>query len=108
LDNQYRRELVRVYLTNVESICRRFCEEKRQRLAWLQADAASFKAWWRGLSSEKQRQLTSGRGEAILKVSSSSNKASQADCAMQRAAVAMGWRASAGRNAAVHGCSMHC
>eukprot|EP00775_Hariotina_reticulata_P007116 gene7116-7330_t len=67
LDSQYRRELVRVYLTNVESICRRFCEEKRQRLAWLQAEAASFKAWWRGLSSEKQKQLTTGRGDAMLK-----------------------------------------
>ena len=32
LDSQYRRELVRVYLTNVEGICRRFVEEKREKL----------------------------------------------------------------------------
>ena len=32
LDAQYRRELVRVYLTNVEGICRRFVDEKREAL----------------------------------------------------------------------------
>lgn len=58
LDAQYRRELVRVYLTNVEALCRRFCEERRQRLAWLRAEAAGFAAWWRSLSSEAQQQLT--------------------------------------------------
>ena len=38
LEPQYRRELVRVYLTNVEGICRRFLEEKRETLAKLQED----------------------------------------------------------------------
>jgi hypothetical protein len=46
LDSQYRRELVRVYLTNVEGICRRFVEEKRERLARLREDPASFRAFW--------------------------------------------------------------
>lgn len=32
LDAQYRRELVRVYLTNVEGICRRFVEERKETL----------------------------------------------------------------------------
>jgi len=63
LDAQYRRELVRVYLTNVESICRRFCDEKRARLAWLKAESGAFREWWEGLSPERQRRLTAERGE---------------------------------------------
>ena len=46
LDSQYRRELVRVYLTNVEGICRRFVEEKRERLSQLREDPASFRSFW--------------------------------------------------------------
>jgi hypothetical protein len=65
---QYRRELVRVYLTNVESICRRFCEDRRQRLSWLREEGSSFSAWWRSLSAERRKQLTTEKGEAILKV----------------------------------------
>ena len=38
LDCQYRRELVRVYLTNVEQICRRFVEERRGKLGKLIED----------------------------------------------------------------------
>jgi hypothetical protein len=67
LDAQYRRELVRVYLTNVESICRRFCDDKRARLAWLKSEAAQFREWWEGLSPERQRRLTAERGEVVLK-----------------------------------------
>jgi hypothetical protein len=67
LDAQYRRELVRVYLTNVESICRRFCDDKRARLAWLKAEVGPFREWWEGLSTERQRRLTAERGEVVLK-----------------------------------------
>eukprot|EP00878_Enallax_costatus_P025635 GHUV01027445.1.p1 GENE.GHUV01027445.1~~GHUV01027445.1.p1 ORF type:complete len:326 (+),score=70.47 GHUV01027445.1:292-1269(+) len=67
LDSQYRRELVRVYLTNVESICRRFCEEKRQRLSWLRDESGCFRSWWLGLHPERQKQLSREKGEAILK-----------------------------------------
>lgn len=42
LDSQYRRELVRVYLTNVEGICRRFVEEKREKLSKLVSDEVRF------------------------------------------------------------------
>ncbi|KHG13294.1 hypothetical protein F383_19369 [Gossypium arboreum] len=45
LDCQYRRELVRVYLTNVEQICRRFLDERQQKLGKLIEDKAS---WSRG------------------------------------------------------------
>ena len=42
LDCQYRRELVRVYLTNVEQICRRFVEERRGKLGKLIEDKARW------------------------------------------------------------------
>lgn len=42
LDRQYRRELVRVYLTNVEQICRRFVEERRCKLVRLIEDRARW------------------------------------------------------------------
>jgi hypothetical protein len=38
LDGQYRRELIRVYLSNVEQICRRFIDERRSKLSRLIAD----------------------------------------------------------------------
>lgn len=71
LDPQYRRELVRVYLTNVEGICRRFCEDKRARLAWAKDEIQSFKQFWSGLTPELQRKLMTDKAEAILKVRSS-------------------------------------
>ena len=46
LDPQYRRELVRVYLTNVEGICSRFMEEKRDELQALSARASDLRAFW--------------------------------------------------------------
>ncbi|KAM0865040.1 hypothetical protein ACQ4PT_043512 [Festuca glaucescens] len=38
LDGQYRRELVRVYLSNVEQICQRFIDERRSKLCRLIED----------------------------------------------------------------------
>eukprot|EP00898_Chlorokybus_atmophyticus_P004854 jgi/Chlat1/536/Chrsp103S01120 len=67
LDCQYRRELARVYLTNVEGICRRFLEEKREALSALRADKASFRAFWVSQMGSRQRQLTQGRSDVILK-----------------------------------------
>ena len=68
LDPQYRRELVRVYLTNVEGVCRRFCDEKRARLLWAKDEALKFRDVWRQLSSEDQRRLLSEKADVILKV----------------------------------------
>ncbi|OIW07653.1 hypothetical protein TanjilG_07695 [Lupinus angustifolius] len=48
LDCQYRRELVRVYLTNVEQICRRFVEERRGKLGKLIEDKVR---WLSGLKA---------------------------------------------------------
>lgn len=70
LDPQYRRELVRVYLTNVEGVCRRFCDDKRARLMWAKEEQEKFKAFWEALSPEQQRKQLTEKGEAILKVGS--------------------------------------
>jgi hypothetical protein len=57
-----------VYLTNVESICRRFCDDKRGKLAWLKEEEEGFASWWRSLGRQQQRELVSDRGDTILKV----------------------------------------
>lgn len=67
LDPQYRRELVRVYLSNVESICRRLCEEKRLRLSWMRAEAPSLRDFWARLPADKQRKLLTEKAEVVLK-----------------------------------------
>jgi hypothetical protein len=68
LDPQYRRELVRVYLTNVEGVCRRFCDDKRARLMWAKEEQEKFRSFWESLSPEQQRKQLTEKGEAILKV----------------------------------------
>ena len=70
LEPQYRRELVRVYLTNVEGICRRFLEEKREALLKTKEDAERWAAMRAFLSSEEgivsARQATE-RADALVK-----------------------------------------
>ncbi|KAM7260483.1 hypothetical protein ACFE04_016224 [Oxalis oulophora] len=71
LDCQYRRELVRVYLTNVEQICRRFVEERRGKLGRLIEDKArwsSFCAFWAGIDQSARRRMSREKTDAILKV----------------------------------------
>ena len=68
LDPQYRRELVRVYLTNVEGICRRFVEEKREQLGRLAAQVEGFRGFWLTCSPKQRAALTTERGDVILKV----------------------------------------
>ncbi|PON83330.1 E3 ubiquitin-protein ligase SIN-like [Trema orientale] len=71
LDCQYRRELVRVYLTNVEQICRRFVEERRSKLGKLIEDKArwsSFSAFWSGIDQNARRRMSREKTESILKV----------------------------------------
>ncbi|KAF8020997.1 hypothetical protein BT93_G1418 [Corymbia citriodora subsp. variegata] len=63
LDSQYRRELVRVYLTNVEQICRRFVEERRGKLGKLIEDKAR---WSSGLKAlEGQSKCKKGRAKVL-------------------------------------------
>lgn len=68
LDPQYRRELVRVYLTNVEGVCRRFCDDKKQRLLWVKDEVQKFREFWVGLNTEQQRKLLAEKADGILKV----------------------------------------
>ncbi|WOH12749.1 hypothetical protein DCAR_0832257 [Daucus carota subsp. sativus] len=71
LDYQYRRELVRVYLTNVEQICRRFVEERRGKLVRLLEDKArwsSFCAFWLGIDQNARRCMSREKTDSMLKV----------------------------------------
>ncbi|CAK7327203.1 unnamed protein product [Dovyalis caffra] len=71
LDCQYRRELVRVYLTNVEQICRRFVEERRGKLGKLIEDKnkwSSFCAFWLGMDQHARRRMSREKTDVILKV----------------------------------------
>ncbi|GAB4843222.1 hypothetical protein Ancab_013189 [Ancistrocladus abbreviatus] len=71
LDCQYRRELVRVYLTNVEQICRRFVEERRGKLGKLLEDKSrwsSFCTFWLGIDQNSRRRMSREKMDMILKV----------------------------------------
>ena len=71
LDCQYRRELVRVYLTNVEQICRRFVEERRGKLGKLIEDKArwlSFCTFWREIDQASRCRMSQEKTDVILKV----------------------------------------
>ncbi|KAL9225209.1 hypothetical protein vseg_001158 [Gypsophila vaccaria] len=71
LDCLYRRELVRVYLTNVEQICRRFFEERRGKLGKLIEDKArwsSFCAFWLGMDQSTRRHMSREKKDIISKV----------------------------------------
>ncbi|XP_058085604.1 TNF receptor-associated factor homolog 1b-like isoform X2 [Magnolia sinica] len=71
LDCQYRRELVRVYLSNVEKICRGFVEERRGKLGTLIEDKvrwSSFRAFWLGIDHNARRRMSREKTDAILKV----------------------------------------
>ncbi|KAL1536095.1 TNF receptor-associated factor 1a [Salvia divinorum] len=71
LDCQYRRELIRVYLTNAEQICRRFVEELRTKLGKLlenKASWSSFCAFWLGMDQCSRRRMSREKSESILKV----------------------------------------
>ncbi|KAL3626388.1 hypothetical protein CASFOL_029937 [Castilleja foliolosa] len=70
LDFQYRRELVRVYLTNVEQICRRFVEDRRAKLGKLIDDEprwSSFRAFWLGMDQNSRHRMPQEKTESILK-----------------------------------------
>ncbi|KAE9619198.1 hypothetical protein Lalb_Chr02g0150601 [Lupinus albus] len=71
LDRQYRRELVRVYLTNIEQICRRFVEERRSKLRKLIDDKArwsSFFAFWGRIDQNSRCHMSREKTDVILKV----------------------------------------
>ncbi|XP_020580010.1 MATH domain-containing protein At5g43560-like isoform X2 [Phalaenopsis equestris] len=71
LDCQYRRELVRVYLSNVEQICRRFIEDRKNKLGKLIEDKmrwSSFCAFWTGIDQASRRRMSKDKSDTILRV----------------------------------------
>ncbi|KAJ6969109.1 hypothetical protein NC653_036925 [Populus alba x Populus x berolinensis] len=71
LDCMYRRELVRVYLTNVEQICRRFVEERWGKLGKLIEDKnrwSSFCGFWLGMDQNTRRRMSREKTDVILEV----------------------------------------
>ncbi|EIE25137.1 MATH-domain-containing protein [Coccomyxa subellipsoidea C-169] len=67
LEAQYRRELVRVYLTNVETLARKFVDEKREALLHLRSEDSGFRTFWGSLDPKRRRQLATTSGETVLK-----------------------------------------
>ncbi|KAJ0229712.1 MATH/TRAF domain-containing protein [Hirschfeldia incana] len=70
LHRGYRRELVRVYLTNVVQNCRLFVEEKRSKLERLIEDKArwtSFGVFWLGMDQNSRRRMSREKMDIILK-----------------------------------------
>uniref|UniRef100_A0A804N4Y0 TRAF-like superfamily protein n=1 Tax=Zea mays TaxID=4577 RepID=A0A804N4Y0_MAIZE len=71
LDGHYRRELIRVYLSNVEQVCRRFIDERRSKLSRLIEDKlgwSSFSGFWLAMDPSVRRHMTREKTETILKV----------------------------------------
>lgn len=58
---------VRVYLTNVESLCRRFLDESRERLQPLRDEAEAYREWWESLTEERREDLALDRTDNVLK-----------------------------------------
>ncbi|CAN8299312.1 unnamed protein product [Cochlearia groenlandica] len=70
LDGNYRRELSRVYLINVEEVFRNFVDEKRSKLEKLVEDKArwtSFGVFWVGLDQNSRLGMSTEKRDVILK-----------------------------------------
>ena len=67
LDPHYRQELVRVYLSNVEGVCRRFIEQRREGLSSLKGHAEEFRAFWTSLNRERKKSIVVETEDVILK-----------------------------------------
>ncbi|KAM0881390.1 hypothetical protein ACQ4PT_032961 [Festuca glaucescens] len=71
LDRPYRRELLRVYTTNIEQIYRRFIEERRNKLTKLIEDKirwSSFRAFWSAIDPRTRHRMSREKTSTILKV----------------------------------------
>ncbi|XP_062231819.1 TNF receptor-associated factor homolog 1a-like [Phragmites australis] len=71
LDRPYRRELLRVYMTNVEQIYRRFVDEQRSKLSKLIEDKmrwSSFRAFWSAIDPSTRHRMSREKTDTILKV----------------------------------------
>ena len=68
LDAQYRRELVRVYLTNVETICRKYVDKEKAGLLKLRSDLNGFQSFLANVDAKRRRVLATEKADIILKV----------------------------------------
>uniref|UniRef100_A0A7N0V073 MATH domain-containing protein n=1 Tax=Kalanchoe fedtschenkoi TaxID=63787 RepID=A0A7N0V073_KALFE len=71
LDRQYRRELLGVYLSHVEQVCRKFVEDQKSKLRKLLKDKArwsSFCTFWSGMDPSTKQQMSRERAEVLFKV----------------------------------------
>ncbi|GJT22204.1 hypothetical protein Tco_0892141 [Tanacetum coccineum] len=67
-DSQYKRELVMVYLSNVEQICKRFVEEKRGSLGKLIEDKTKWSRFWSEINPNSRRLMSKEKLDSILKL----------------------------------------
>ncbi|XP_021312288.1 MATH domain-containing protein At5g43560 isoform X3 [Sorghum bicolor] len=71
LDRPYRRELLRVYMTNIEQIYRRFVHERRRKLVRLIDDDmrwSSFRAFWLAIDPTTKHRMSREKSDIILKI----------------------------------------
>ncbi|KAF8098003.1 hypothetical protein N665_0276s0004 [Sinapis alba] len=68
LDGQYRKELLRVYLTNVEHIMLRFMKEKRSKLMEDKTRWTSLCAFLLGMDQKSRRTLSAEKMDVIQKL----------------------------------------
>ncbi|KAL9275216.1 TNF receptor-associated factor homolog 1b-like protein [Drosera capensis] len=67
---QYKREVLRIYLTNVAQICRKFVKESRLKLGKLLEDKArwsSFCTFWLGVDQSSKSRLSRENMDMILR-----------------------------------------
>ncbi|KAK6929833.1 MATH/TRAF domain [Dillenia turbinata] len=68
LDSQYKRELLQVYLTNVEQIFRRFEEKRRGKLLKLIEDKARFCSFWSGIDQHARPDISREKRNMMLEI----------------------------------------
>ncbi|KAL6614405.1 hypothetical protein ACP70R_036675 [Stipagrostis hirtigluma subsp. patula] len=71
LDRPYRRELLRVYMTNIEQIYHRFVHERRKKLVRLLDDKtnwSSFRAFWLAYDPATRHRMSREKSDVILKI----------------------------------------
>ncbi|XP_062222868.1 TNF receptor-associated factor homolog 1a-like isoform X2 [Phragmites australis] len=71
LDRPYQQELLRVYMTNIEQISRRFVEECRSKFIRLIEDKmrwSSFRAFWLAIDPTTRCRMSREKSDTILKI----------------------------------------
>ncbi|KAM3332910.1 hypothetical protein ACQJBY_028180 [Aegilops geniculata] len=71
LERPYRRELLRVYMTNIEQIYHRFVEEHRSKLSNLIEDKmrwSGFCAFWLAIDTSTRYRMSREKSDVILKI----------------------------------------